>query len=436
MYHGARKIGYVHLSIFPGDAAGYTVQEESLLRLTVLDTPQTVRMRVLARTSRNHSLERLSFELDNGTARFRAEGERGADEFSLTTVVGDQESRTQLPMDGPIYLPASVRRFLAAGGLERGRRFEIRVFDPSMMKEQPIAANVVGEEPVPETDGVRGWRVEEEFAGVKSVAWLDAEGRVLREEGPMGLVLKRESEEMATRGNWAQGEALDLVNSVAIPVEPPLRAPQTLERLELRVGGVDLGRVPSDGRQTLESDRLVVRREVLPEEAGYQLPYPGSDRDAELAATSLLQVDHPRVRAVAREALAGQTRPEEAVRRLKRFVYDRLRKVPTVSVPNTLQVLEMGEGDCNEHAVLFAGLARASGIPTRVVAGVVYANGAFQYHAWNEVWLGGMWVSVDPVFDQFPADVTHVKFVTGDPEDHLAMVGVIGRLRLDVTGQG
>lgn len=436
MYHGSQKIGYVHLSVFGGDEGGYAVQEESLLRLTILDTPQTVRLRVRAQAAVDHSLQKLSFELDNGDARFRAEGERTGDEFGLRVLVGDQESRMNLPVSGPLYLPASVRRFLAGGKLETGRRYEVRVFDPSMMKDQTIVVTVVGEEEVPGGEGARAWRVEEEYAGVKSVAWVDGDGGVLREEGPMGLVLRRESEETATRANWTSGAALDLVNSVSIPVDPPLDAPQQLERLELRVGGIELDRVPTDDRQTLRADLLEVKREALPAEALYALPYPGNDRQAELAATALLQIDHPRVREAAREALSGETRPEHAVRRLKRFVYERLRKVPTVSVPNVLQVLDLGEGDCNEHAVLFAGLARAAGLPARVVAGVVYANGAFQYHAWNEVWLGGRWISVDPVFDQFPADVTHVKFVSGDPEDHLAMVGVIGRLRLDVVGQG
>ena len=92
------------------------------------------------------------------------------------------------------------------------------------------------------------------------------------------------------------------------------------------------------------------------------------------------------------------------------------------SIPNALQVLETRAGDCNEHAVLFAALARAVGLPARVVAGVVYADGAFLYHAWDEVWLGSGWLSVDPTFDQMPVDATHVKLVEGGPETHAALV--------------
>ena len=86
-------------------------------------------------------------------------------------------------------------------------------------------------------------------------------------------------------------------------------------------------------------------------------------------------------------------------------------------------------GDCNEHAVLFAALARAAGIPARVVAGAVYGDDGFYYHAWNEVWLDG-WVSVDAVFDQMPVDATHVKLIDGGPEKHARIAEVVGRLAL------
>ena len=39
----------------------------------------------------------------------------------------------------------------------------------------------------------------------------------------------------------------------------------------------------------------------------------------------------------------------------------------------------------------------------------------FFYHAWPEVYVG-RWVSGDPTLNQFPADATHIRFVTGDLE--------------------
>ena len=96
-------------------------------------------------------------------------------------------------------------------------------------------------------------------------------------------------------------------------------------------------------------------------------------------------------------------------------------------------MLRTRRGDCNEHAVLLAALARAAGIPARVVAGAVYADDGFYYHAWNELWLGA-WVSADAVFDQMPADATHVKLVEGGPERHLALAELVGQLEFTRRG--
>ena len=95
-------------------------------------------------------------------------------------------------------------------------------------------------------------------------------------------------------------------------------------------------------------------------------------------------------------------------------------------------------GDCNEHTTLYTALARSVGLPTRLAAGIVYsesifADGAFYYHAWPEVWLGDRWFAVDPTFGQSPADATHLKLVEGELDKQAELMGVIGRLRLSVV---
>ena len=68
-----------------------------------------------------------------------------------------------------------------------------------------------------------------------------------------------------------------------------------------------------------------------------------------------------------------------------------------------------------------------AGIPARVVAGAMYIDGAFYYHAWTELWLGA-WVTADAVFRQLPADATHVKPIEGGPDRHLELAGIVGEL--------
>jgi len=119
----------------------------------------------------------------------------------------------------------------------------------------------------------------------------------------------------------------------------------------------------------------------------------------------------------------------KVVARLRDWVFSQLAKEPTVSIPNALEVLQTRRGDCNEHTVLFNAMARAAGIPAKTVVGIVYLRGAFYYHAWSEVWLGE-WVSVDPVLNQFPADVTHIKFLEGEIDQQIDILQLIGKLKI------
>jgi hypothetical protein len=69
-----------------------------------------------------------------------------------------------------------------------------------------------------------------------------------------------------------------------------------------------------------------------------------------------------------------------------------------------------------------------------MVAGAIYEDGGFLYHAWSELWLGGRWVTADAVFAQMPVDATHVKLLEGGPERHLGLAGLVGRLAFATPG--
>lgn len=432
VYHQERKIGYTYHSLRAADD-GFAFTEASVLRLTVLDTPQTVRASLHGQLDRTFALRAVDFELSSGVGTLHARGVVDGKQLRLTLRTGADVSEQAVPLEQPLYLPAPLRATLRSGEMQPGRQMEALVFDPTALRNDRMRITVVGREPVPHTlPPVEAWRVREEFRGMQTSAWIEESGTVLREEGPMGFVLVRQSAEQAVAQDWATQTALDLVASAAVPVAQPINDARHLMTLTLRLSGIAVEDVPSDAEQVRQGSLVTITRPPLASLRPYSLPYSGDEHAADLAATAFLQSDHPRLQTTARAIIGDERDALRAARRLNAWVYDSLRKVPTISIPNALQVLDMGEGDCNEHAVLLAALARAAGIPARVVAGAVYLNGAFLYHAWCEVWLG-RWVSIDPALNQFPADATHIKFVVGGPEEHMAMLSVIGRLRIEVV---
>ena len=239
-----------------------------------------------------------------------------------------------------------------------------------------------------------------------------------------------------------RGQGLDLVSVAAIPVARPIASPRGLSRLAVRVSGAPSPTSLSfPPRQVLQGETLVIDREDPARIRSFGLPAEEARFAADLAPTPFLQSDDPEVRGLARQILGAENDAEKAAQKILDWVFRNLVKTPTVSVPNARDVLRDRRGDCNEHAVLYAALARAAGLPARVVAGTVYmpgengSPGGFYYHAWNEVWLGD-WVAVDPTFGQFPADATHVKLIEGGPEKHVALIGMIGKLGFEVEDFG
>jgi transglutaminase/protease-like cytokinesis protein 3 len=70
---------------------------------------------------------------------------------------------------------------------------------------------------------------------------------------------------------------------------------------------------------------------------------------------------------------------------------------------DALTVLHSGSSICSGYSDLYAAMARAVGLPTRIVAGqaCTQADGAFKWveHEWNEVQIDGKWIPIDTTWD-------------------------------------
>jgi transglutaminase-like putative cysteine protease len=185
------------------------------------------------------------------------------------------------------------------------------------------------------------------------------------------------------------------------------------------------------GRQSLQHKILTIRKESISNLLSQKRAQRASQQmKIYLEPAPLIQSDHPVILAKAMKIVSPDDSTVVKARKLVKWVNENLRKRPVLSVPNALQAFNQRMGDCNEHAVLLAALARAAGIPAQVEAGLVYQKGRFYYHAWNVLYLGG-WITADSVRGQLPADVTHLRFVRGI-ERQIDLVGMIGKVKIEV----
>ncbi|MFT4979683.1 MAG: transglutaminase-like putative cysteine protease, partial [Myxococcota bacterium] len=259
-------------------------------------------------------------------------------------------------------------------------------------------------------------------------------GEMLRQEGALGLSLVRMTAEAATAVPTS-GEPVDLISLSAVQLKGRLGGdPRAIHTLRLQIRGVRPDQV-WDGPplQSVSGDEVTISMPMLLELP--RLPVADTSDPQWLVTTPTIPAGHLELVQKAEEVIGDADSRLEAVKRLNEFVYTYVEKVPSMGVPNGLTVLRSARGDCNEHTALFVSLARAADIPARIAAGVVYSDrvgehGAFYYHAWPEVLLGGPteWVPVDPTFGQVPADATHVKLVEGDLDRQIEIMGVMGKL--------
>lgn len=105
---------------------------------------------------------------------------------------------------------------------------------------------------------------------------------------------------------------------------------------------------------------------------------------------------------------------------------------------NTAHVAyETRTGDCTEFAVLLGAVARARGIPTRLVAGLAYSSRfagqphTFAPHMWVQAWNGQRWASYDAGLGRF--DAGHIAIAIGDGTPHSldGAMRVIKGLKID-----
>ncbi len=98
------------------------------------------------------------------------------------------------------------------------------------------------------------------------------------------------------------------------------------------------------------------------------------------------------------------------VKKILLWVYE---NIGTEYIAETLsgpEVLKRKRGKCVEFSTLFASLARAAGIPTRVAFGEALNGKNWVGHMWCEVWLGE-WVAVDAAAGILVENPSHIKFI-------------------------
>lgn len=428
-----RKIGYANRSFLKTES-GFRFFENIFMRINTMGIVQPLTVRTTADLKPDGSFSGFRFDLSSQLFRFTARGEVSGARLTVYVGAPGEEKTSVVDLPQAPYLGGGILASAKSWKLKPGEERRVSIFDPASLGQREVRITFVGKERLVIMGKI--WQAEKmsvDLAGMKQLAWIDAEGLILREEGILGIVLVRTSREDALAGLEGAASA-DMTELAAIPTARSIDAPADLKVLKIRLEGLSDSPLFLDGgRQAYRNGLMTVRRESIVESAAHSRAM-ATDLAPFLKPSSLIQSDHPMVRQSLNDIIMTRDSDEAKAKKIVAWVFRNLEKRPVLSVPNAVETLQKRVGDCNEHAALLAAFARAAGIPAEVEAGVVYLRGHFYYHAWNVLFIRewGGWVTADAVLGQFPADATHIRFARGALDRQLDLLGLIGKLKIEI----
>jgi hypothetical protein len=446
IYQNKRKIGFSH-STFSRQDTGYSLQETVYMRINTMGMVQDINLKTEGQLHPDFTIASINFKISSGKFQYAVKGtlsdnamtiETWSDGDGRTADGGGQSGdrrRVKIKLKDKPYLFAGLLNAVSAARPGPGDRFVFHIFDPGSMTQQPVHVEVIGQEQF-ELRGrpVAATKISLSMMGHTQLAWIDGNGDVLKEKGFLGIELERTDRQDALYGE-ALTASRDLTRTASVASNVRLKNVSQLRRLTVEIDGIPLERLHLEGgRQRFDGNILTIAKESLTglpndlKAAGL-----GELEKVFLEPDPFVQSDHEKIQKLTRRILGTEpgATPLEKARKLMDWIYQNIEKRPVLSLPDALSTLDNRVGDCNEHAVLMAAMARAAGIPCRIEAGLVYLKGRFYYHAWNLVYVG-RWITLDSLFGQMPADVTHIRFTTGTQQQQIDIVGVIGKVQLRV----
>ena len=452
IYYQGHKVGFSHTTLVPGEldgVPGVEVSDAGRLSFNLLGAPQELDVNARAFIDADWRLQLFTASLRSATMDLSWAGRRHGDALDVIVKTPSSTFTKRLRDPTGSAFVNGLSSWAAFHRLRVGQSGTAWVMNPLAMNPEPVYFTVRRSEMV---DGQMALVVESDVSGLAAVSWVTPEGEVLKETSPLGWELRRIDRKEALQPPSAAAPALDLLSTTSIPIDRAIEHPQDVARLILLVEGLGEDERLSDRpwQRALPKTRLSEYHRAPPAEPwcllqldrpaapSSQLPasrgggIPSKQLLHYLKATAFVQASDPRIVAKAREIIGARAEPWERAQALHRWVYQTMVKQLSVGLPSAVDILATPVGDCHEHTVLFTALARSLGLPTRMIAGVVYWSGRLYYHAWPEVWVEGRWVPIDPTLGQPIADATHVALTEAEDEGLIALGQFIGKLRVSV----
>ena len=455
-----QKVGYMHLQM---SRTGEVVNTQSLMTISLKRVGSPVTISTLLTTTETLSGEPRKFtsEMDASVQKLHM---RGTIRDGKVTVASKQYGAAVVnKYDFPTgaVMTWGVCRIQAKMGYATGTEYSFDMYEPSLAADTSgkMDVKIVGKETI-EHEGKEVEAIhctqKTRYLGMPgemvTEIWMNEDGVSLKSSSSlsgMQLILERTTKDKAL-ADFSPPEFF---------MPTTIKADRSIDRekarriqylLHLKDKTQSMSPLPQTDMQTPgevsgNTARLTVQRLDHQSLKKVEKQSYGPEFAEFLTANPIINSDDPAVVAMAKEARKDANKPYEIADNLRKYVTKTIRnKNLNVGFASASEVCRNKEGDCSEHAVLLAALGRASGLPSRIVCGLVYVpvfgrtDDIFGFHMWTQFRIGDKWVDFDAAQMESDCNPTHIAFGVSSLQSSglgqivFGLINVIGNLELKI----
>jgi len=464
VYLAGGKVGWMHHKSAKAQENGRTVwitTSEESFSLARLKVAMTITQQSVIVEDEQGAVLRFSSASQQGPTSMKTEG---TVEDGKIKLVKNGGAPKEVAYPQGALGPEAMERKQMAAGMKPGTSLSLVSFVTDAPDKVVTITSSVGEQ---EKKDVLGrvlflYRIEskDSLFKIPTVAWADGKGHAFMSKTTipgLGEMTTYETTESVAKKDIQPAEVF-----AQSEIEPDhaIENPRALKKAVYRISKKD-GPLASvyegDGQALIAKNdgKIDLAVDVWTPPADFraaQRPFAPAGMESYTAANAYLETGDELVKKFAAEAVGDEKDAVKCARLIETYVRKKITKKDfNVGFATAAETAKSCEGDCSEHGVLCAALARAVGLPSRVCTGIVYLSpkelgkdakknprGIFGFHMWTEVLVAeNQWMPIDAAIGVF--DATHVAFGKSDlssasteVEMGLALMDVMGSIRIEV----
>jgi len=360
-------------------------------RLTRLGKSIVMRFEVATTEDAAGALQTLGYETLLSKQPMRLEVRVEGDRVRILTPQERIVDRGPDSLLGPVAVARLTSQRLRAAG----DRIEYAVFSPELQRVAKVRRHLVAMSERPPCGSTPANRVEETIQGLPGprTLWLDANAVMVGDSiagpfGPMSTCRAPKETALAANGTLPA----DVYEKTLSTSNVRFADPFAIDRIVVRVR-------PRDPSQALPDFSSSNQRVVSPGLIEITRPSRTGKPDASVPGPEFLE-PNALVESADKEIVRiakALTTPDsyETAQALTKWTAENLTMDAGIVMAPASELVRDRRATCMGYATLLASLARAAGLPARIVMGYVYYGGIWGGHAWAEMFVAGRWLPFD-----------------------------------------